>query len=384
MNFSDRVYELIGNPLEWSSSRKACLILWLFLCEQFMYYATARVIASSETYHIYLNPEGVAKHTLIYSWLMLLTIVVIVAIYAARVRRPHHVAYEYIATTFFGVVHVYYGYTIGLMSLPIGVVLAGGPVVGFIFFDRKAVTCAFVLSMALLVGLSLASVNQSIPYAPIAANIFAENGNVSSFWSLLYFYFAMPHLISIFGLAFYLLQRWREREQEIRELSITDSLTGLMNRRSILGHLNLEQDKCDKHGHPLAVLMVDLDHFKQINDTWGHGVGDDVLKLAASALKETVRNTDFVGRYGGEEFLVVLPGLDQEHAKRLSERIREAIADIEYCVESGNQQLSITASLGLCCCSERNKISASDLIRLADMALYRAKDTGRDRLEVAA
>ena len=188
-------------------------------------------------------------------------------------------------------------------------------------------------------------------------------------------------LLIIFALTYYVLQRWRVREQEANYHSRTDSLTGLVNRRCILELLEQEQKRSVRERAPLSVVMVDLDHFKLINDSWGHQVGDAVLVLASRALKHTLRQHDHVGRYGGEEFLVILPGLEAEQARNLAERIRVAIGEVMMDLPGG-QHLSLSASLGMTSVSATHPVSVDVLIKQADTALYQAKSCGRDQVVV--
>jgi len=162
-----------------------------------------------------------------------------------------------------------------------------------------------------------------------------------------------------------------------------DPLTVLWNRGAILGFLQREIDRQSRNGLPLAVLMADLDHFKQVNDTYGHLVGDAVLQEVARRLMATVRSYDFVGRYGGEEFLIILPGCNHSDLMAGAERLRRTIADRP--IETSAGELAMTLSLG--CVSARSDgeglQSCTALLRSADTALYAAKAGGRNQVAVA-
>jgi diguanylate cyclase (GGDEF)-like protein len=155
----------------------------------------------------------------------------------------------------------------------------------------------------------------------------------------------------------------------------TDGLTGLPNRRAVQDTLNRMVAQSARGANPLAALLLDLDHFKNINDTLGHDQGDEVLAAAAVALQSAVRDSDFVGRYGGEEFLLLLPKTDKQAALEVAEKVRKAIATIH--LPNLNQ---ITASIGVAVLPD-DAGEAPTLIRSADRALYSAKKNGRNRVE---
>lgn len=383
MGICNRLHIHIGNPLEWTSAKKANLILWIYFFQQCFYWLLLSELVDAPAWQGYIEPQQAHYHLQNFSGLVGLSLAIIGLAYGAQLRWKNSSFYEHLAAQYFGVSHVYYGYCIGLMSLPVGVVLAGAPVVGFIFFHRIAVAAAFVTSLSLVVGISVATIQGSLSYAPIAQNLYSEQGQLSTAWLMAYGFFAAPHLLVLFGLAFYVLQRWRIREQQVDYLSRTDSLTDLMNRRSIMQQLQHEKEQCDKNDGLLSVVMVDLDHFKSINDQWGHCVGDEVLVLTANTLKNALRQNDYVGRYGGEEFLLVLPGLEPEQAACLAERIRATLAALVITLPEG-QKLTLSASLGMSFYSVERNVTVDDLVKQADFALYKAKNSGRDQLVVAA
>ena len=174
----------------------------------------------------------------------------------------------------------------------------------------------------------------------------------------------------------------REKNATLARLSTTDPVTGLRNRRYVTEFLSLELLRAARYKTPLAVLMLDLDHFKRINDTYGHRVGDTVLQAVAEVLRGTLRATDVAGRYGGEEFLVVLPQTDLQGAAVLGERVRAAIEQTTIPVE-GAEPLSVTVSIGVAALGD-GACSAEQLVERADAALYAAKDAGRNRVALEA
>ena len=163
----------------------------------------------------------------------------------------------------------------------------------------------------------------------------------------------------------------------IREMSIRDELTGIFNRRHLLERLEDEKNRASRGGTLFSVIMLDIDHFKKVNDTYGHLRGDQVLRAVAKNINSILRKTDYCGRYGGEEFLVVLTQTDAEGAKLCAERIRKRIERQE--IPELGPDFKLTASLGLT--EYRIREVLEDVIGRADEALYRAKKRGRNRVE---
>jgi two-component system, cell cycle response regulator len=153
-----------------------------------------------------------------------------------------------------------------------------------------------------------------------------------------------------------------------------DSLTGLLNHGAILEELAKEFNRCRRENKPVSVMLADLDHFKQINDKYGHQTGDSVLRAAAERIRTAIRCYDHIGRYGGEEFLIVLPGCDLQDALKLSDRVRN-------CVLAGSDKIPFTVSIGIASTNDLDDISGLHLVRAADEALYKAKENGRNRVE---
>lgn len=176
-------------------------------------------------------------------------------------------------------------------------------------------------------------------------------------------------------------RRLAEARDRFRTQATRDPLTGLSNRLDIMGILDREVGRTERQATPLAVIMVDLDHFKRINDTYGHPSGDSVIREAARRMNDAVRVYDSVGRYGGEEFIIVLPGADAAIAGRVAERLRKAIACQAVNLSTGS--ISVTVSLGVAATGGQDTRSAEELIKRADQALYQAKNAGRDRVVVA-
>jgi diguanylate cyclase len=174
------------------------------------------------------------------------------------------------------------------------------------------------------------------------------------------------------------LDKIRNSLQEAEQRSNTDALTGLANRRSLDEFLRSSQIVAMEKGEPLSVLLIDIDHFKKFNDSYGHQVGDQVLRLVAKVLQDNVREHDLAARYGGEELMAVLPGADLEVCRKVAERIRRRIADARLTRRTTGQEISsVTASIGVA--QFRMAESAEAMFERCDRALYQAKHSGRNR-----
>ncbi|MCZ7481916.1 MULTISPECIES: PleD family two-component system response regulator [Rhizobium/Agrobacterium group] len=171
--------------------------------------------------------------------------------------------------------------------------------------------------------------------------------------------------------------------QHTMELAIVDALTGLNNRRYLDNHLKILFDRAAVRGRPISICMTDIDRFKLVNDTYGHDVGDEVLREFAARIRSTVRGADLACRYGGEEFVVVMPDTPIEIAASVAERLRAIIEDKPFYVRSIDRELSITASLGIATSSGAFGMP-DELLKQADRALYEAKHAGRNRVVAAA
>ena len=172
----------------------------------------------------------------------------------------------------------------------------------------------------------------------------------------------------------------RAAREELRRIASTDELTGVANRRELIASLNRAVAQANRTGRPLAFAILDIDHFKQVNDTYGHPAGDEVIRHVAQSAVDTMRGQDTVGRLGGEEFAIVLPDCKPDTAFAACERLRAAIQN--QVIDTGEAQLSITLSTGVA--SYRRGDDVESLMGRADAALYDAKRGGRDRVLMAA
>ena len=173
------------------------------------------------------------------------------------------------------------------------------------------------------------------------------------------------------------------RNRALSEVSSRDSLTGLYNRWYVIEKIDSEINRALRHGSPMSLLMLDIDHFKRVNDTFGHGAGDQVLQAVGKLLRESCRVYDVPGRYGGEEFCIVLPETRLGGTSIVAERIRHRLESTQ--LPCGDTEITVTASIGIAGMDEEQSVlSPAALIERADRALYSAKHRGRNRVETWA
>jgi diguanylate cyclase (GGDEF)-like protein len=172
--------------------------------------------------------------------------------------------------------------------------------------------------------------------------------------------------------------RLTQLNEKLKQLADTDEATGLFNKRRLIERIDMELARARRYGEILSCLMIDVDDFKRINDTYGHQAGDLVLRQIGDLLHRSLRVTDFKARYGGEEFTVVLPRTNSAGAFRVSEKLRSTFMTHDFVLPTTTVRL--TVSIGVACCSNFDTLDAQQVIRLADIALYRAKRSGKNKV----
>jgi diguanylate cyclase (GGDEF)-like protein len=184
-------------------------------------------------------------------------------------------------------------------------------------------------------------------------------------------------LALLYFLTWKLVGRLDETQKRLKHIAVTDELTGLKNRRQILEQMNKEYQRAVRTGGTLSLILLDIDHFKRVNDSYGHAVGDRVLRAVAREMQDGLRTYDLLGRIGGEEFLIASPGSALDEAAGLAERIRQKIKGRTISDRTG--EITVTVSAGVTSLSEQDA-SADAILQRADEALYLAKQQGRDRV----
>ncbi len=268
------------------------------------------------------------------------------------------------------------GYLIGSFSPATMVTYASVVGVGLILFDRRMIYCALIPATIALLFCNFLSMYGILQYAPIFNPEILNQAEMHPFWVGSMFFFLLPILLACLYLFEILLQQWRTRETAIQALSRLDPLTNVMNRRSISNQLEKLNQQADQL---YSVILLDLDHFKNINDHFGHSLGDEVLVNVAKCLTENLRDQDMIGRFGGEEFIILLPNTSTTQAKSIAERCRIAISQLSF-ISEDHQEFSVSASFGIS--SSQNASESHLIISQADQALYAVKANGRNQVKV--
>ncbi len=175
----------------------------------------------------------------------------------------------------------------------------------------------------------------------------------------------------------------KQMEDNLERLATTDSLTGALNRRQLTSLADREFERAQRYGHPTSIIMLDIDNFKKINDRYGHSTGDRAIQHTARILLENLRSIDYLGRYGGDEFVIILPETNLLAARQIAERIRLKVE--KHSIQSGDQVLQCSISLGLACITSASNVPSLNFdsaVQLADKALYAAKEAGRNCVRV--
>ena len=370
---------LAWNPLEWDAVDRCRLVAWIMLafCGGYWILNEAVLLRPSIAPYYdraFLGGFQYALTAFILSWIAVLTV-------GPRLRRRGPGAERvlvWITSQLYFVGNAVAAVCVGPVTTPYLLVLVGGVAVAFFLFDTRAVL-AGMASGALVLGTSLVGALAGwIPYAPLLAREPYVGGRLATWWFLFMAAIGIGAGLALVTLFVYLTARLRDREERLREVAGTDPLTGVANRRRFLEALTLEFERAQRYGGELSCVMLDLDHFKSINDRYGHAVGDRVLVAAAEAFRGSLRAADVIARWGGEEFVLLLPQTGVTGAHAVAERCRRALEQVD--IPMDGQLISVTVSVGLAVFPGARIESSDALVRSADEALYQAKNLGRNRV----
>ncbi len=363
-------------PLSWSDVDKALLVSTILLVAATTF-ALLTTYAGGWPYLPEATPpeliERIAGHAryVVLGWVLLIASGI-----AVRKRWPDHPVQVHAVIQGYAVTTFLFTYLTGPFNAAGWIAFIGGAIVGLILFSRTVVGLGILTWVIGMAGFAYLAETGALPYAPVARAASA-GPHVDMWWLVRNGVIAFALCILILPLCAYIISSWRDRERQLEQLSRTDALTGTLNRGHLMELFDHELRQARRYHRPLSCVMIDLDHFKQINDEHGHLVGDDVLVGAADAIRRSLRGSDVVGRYGGEEFVVMLPNTAEDGAIEVAERCRRTIANVRV------GDIGVSASFGVATYTGGDVDDLDDLLRTADEALYRAKQSGRNRVATA-
>ncbi len=372
------------NPLAWCAADKCLFVVAIMLPGVALFALVGHLVPG----WVYLPEEMLGRAEGLVDRLTLLagtiwTLMLLAGLFFRR-RAPESRVYVVLTV-------LLYSLTIALFVCISGgyhsagwILFLGGSVVGFLLFGRRLTFLGIGLFVVVFAAATLANEAGYLGDLLYVAHPPAPGSAAWSTWLVRMTVSTLVFGGMVLALCAWVIALLRDREAKLEHLSKTDVLTGLVNRRHLMVLIDSELARARRYGTPLAVVMVDLDHFKEVNDGRGHLAGDRVLAAVAEAMRESVRETDLAARYGGEEFVLLLPNTDRPGARELAERCREVIADT--LVADAGGPIHVTASMGVAGypadVDEGADVDA--LLAAADDAMYRAKGTGRNRVEMAA
>ncbi|KYQ83504.1 diguanylate cyclase [Acinetobacter sp. NRRL B-65365] len=362
--------------VNWTMLKKSILLLILAALMNLFWISWDIFVLMNPVYSEWVHLKLVRSQL----WTSLIMLVVLILlVIPCHLFREQHWAQEVLpilSVQVFTAMLCHNSYLVGSFSpaTMVGYVSVVG--VGLVLFDRRMVYCALIPATLALFFCNYLSMVGILTYAPLFNMQHLNQVAMHPFWVGSMMFFLVPILLACLFLFEILLTQWRTREMTIQILSRLDPLTNVLNRRSIGSYLERLHQQPDQQ---YSIVLLDLDHFKNINDHFGHSMGDQVLIQVAQCLATHLREQDIIGRFGGEEFILLLPNTNTAQAQKVAERCRQAVSQLRFITEH-KQEFSISASFGI-----SSSLSADEphlIISQADQALYAVKAAGRNQVKI--
>ena len=323
------------------------------------------------------NQKLIPNILLCFQIFIVISISLFIASYFIQANRRSEFYFPIVCVGFYAGSLMMVGYIAGMMTILTGVFTIGSILAGLLLFERRIMFYSTLPCLIVLYVTSILTVMHVLPYAPLYLPYSMIVEETQSYF-LLVNLFATTFIGTILVVLFNsFLDRWMDRERKQRHLMTIDPLTQILNRRGIATQLERIYTKNSNLDQPISISLIDIDFFKKINDQYGHDCGDQVLVHIAKLLRLNIRENDHLGRYGGEEFIVVFENTNLTTAQSILERCRKAIEQHELAYDG--QIIRFTASFGLVHATLENS-DQQRLILATDQALYRAKETGRNKI----
>lgn len=369
--------EAVNRILNQATPASRCLITVAILVPFYvLYFATQAWALGDPDIRAVINPGVVMAMQIIVVAVTLMTLAVGIWCWPLR-RSPQRVPHLY---TFLACTStlLYTGEAImqGNLTSPASMVIIGNVVIGLMLLDQRAVLLAFIQAVVTLVLNDVLVLLEIVPYAPMLTPAAFNQGEPQEWFSI------WRNMVLVFGLAgtclfgILLFNQIESQRATLRRLSYSDALTGLANRRFFMERLQAETRRAECMQRPFCLVLLDVDHFKQVNDRFGHPVGDDVLRAIAATMTACMRcPTDLPARVGGEEFAILLADTNLNGAQVACERLAFCLREQEFTARECVFRVTVSMGIVECRCE-----STEDALRLADMNLYQAKAAGRNRI----
>lgn len=372
--FNQRIFE-------WSTVGKSQFLLF-FSCGLMVFtLSTLSVLSKLDYFNVHLNPSHIQKclHAGALYCLCCFMLGVFGWLFSSHKRNKPIYFYSIISLFLYNAGNVFTMFMYGLLTMAIGISFSGGLILGLILLGQKKTLYSLLLLMGATLVLFYLYQTGHVQYAYVMRFSTSTNDNLT--WTTLILMNTIPHIFCLLYFAAQSTDAWKERENKVIQLSLTDTLTGCYNRRYLIERLQAQVEHCKATNEAMSLIMADIDHFKHINDKYGHHVGDHAIQFIAKTLQENIRRIDVISRYGGEEFCILMSHCDQDTAKLISERCR---IQLQYNpLNIDDEQITVTASFGLITVNgqdiEHHQLSEYDLLTHADKALYQAKKSGRNK-----
>ena len=363
--------------MNWSNVNKSILAFSMCAVITLLWIVWWLIWTKLPHFQVWINFEFYPNLMTAYILSLMGYLISIVAAYLLRKNLFVERYIPYFTTCYLGITLMYGAYCTGIISFASIAGFVSLVTVGLVLFQPREVYTAVIPVTFFILIMGYLSATDQIAYAPIYSQKLQELPlHTNEFWvySMLYFY--IPIFLMSIILFIILLIQWKYREEYIDKMSKIDPLTSVYNRRSISEFLALNHEQKKEY----VIVLLDIDHFKRVNDTYGHDIGDQVLKKVAKILMENIRQDDYVGRFGGEEFIFILNNIELKQASEITERCRVEIEN-NHIQLNNIEKIVVTASFGISMQSGQAKnLSQEEFIRQADQALYFAKLSGRNQV----
>ena len=363
--------------LDWDLVKKSQVILLYASFEAAVIY----FIQIKYMYHPLANTELLLKLQWLYPSVFILNILLILFGFLIKSKPNVHIYYVLFLSVYYPFSMLGLPIGIGLLNMLNGVIFMGITFTALLLFPRFSVyfgLVAYVIACYLLSALTvLGYLDYAMAYKPYTL-MHKDVQSAQIIYSMFYTTLYAAFTITLFDIS---IERWRRYNSKIQKLSCTDELTGLLNRRGVNEIIDLQMQQAQITHRETSLIMVDIDNFKKINDQYGHHQGDLVLKHVASILRKSLRTSDVIGRYGGEEFVILLPFTSIENAVLVAETCRKALEQTSVEVKE-NEMLYIKACFGVSS-TAFSGFDYTGLFEQADQALYDAKHNGKNQVRTA-